>query len=251
METELNLSSDAILYSVAQIGADSVIGIPDTLSALTVADYPDFTKRAVDELSAAKGMEMDFDGNQSMNSAYEEIIRTMAKASSVTTFSVRKTDGSNEFYAVYFGDGKTVSVRRNDDLGAGIRVSDSISPDRLCAELYEDIGAIPDKNSPGIKECIISTSVLAKKDKTAIIDTGCDEATGELIYASLVRECATLKIRRITDSRETAFKFYVTGKAGIMESAVEYTGDDETFRYKPVGCDEFKEYIEAMMKGGK
>ena len=247
METKLCLTPDAILYAASQVGADRVIGVPDTLVGLTVADYPAFTKRAVDELTAAKCIEMDFDGNQEITADFENLIRSIVFCKSVTTYSVRKTDESNVTYTVYVSDDGMVLSKRAGDRTAKMEIS-----------VLEDISGIYDIVSGDIesvteqaelKESAISTAVLNKKDKQAIVDTGCDEITADLIYGSLVRQSSTVKMRRIADNKEQAFKFYVAGKTGVLDTKIEYTGDDELIRYIPSSADDLKKSIEEIVKG--
>lgn len=247
MEARLKLSADAILYAAATAGADSVYGVMDTLADLTVADYPVFTKRAVDELLKVGCMEMDFDGNQDMTADFKKIISTIAYPKFIVDLSVRKIDGSDVLRIVYETDGFLVLSEHMANIPAEYCISGISDSSGISDIVLKEI-ELP-SSTTDLRECIVSTEVLLKKDKQAIFDTVEDKSSAEMIYGSVMRQNTTLRVRLIGDKAEKDFRFYIIGHKGILDAKVEYTENDELMRYTPVTVDELKKSIACILKG--
>lgn len=225
MEQAYRLSAEALLYAVLKLHRSGIYGLPNGMPKMSDKSFPAFVQDAELELMDAGCGTLNFDGEFVLNESFAALLGGCADCRDVVGVSLRR-NGVWHKLTLYLAAGAV--LEREEDFTCTLRAA------ARPAEVLEAALDLPENPDQPLREALVDTDLLEKRDLKGVVAAGCGEGEANMIMAALDGAGRYAHISRVENRAQTAEMLLFYGAEGVLSADVEYSETQELLRLTPL-----------------
>lgn len=241
MRKGYSLTAEALLYSVVLKKKAGIFGVENVLAGMGEDAYPEFVRRAEEELADSGAGELDFGGGLSLTEEFDGLMDLCTDCAGVVAVDLRDEEGLRHV-TFYLGDGQVpVLVKKGEGY--------TLYPEAQAAEVLEEFLQLPE-NKLQFASCRLESGKAAKTKARDLTAQGLNEEDAAFLAEALSGGHCFCQVSRTEGFEKNALLPFVYSPRGCAEILTEYDADKEYLVFEAVDGRELLERMEGMLREG-